>query len=328
MYQTLRHLRAVALLVTIICLAAVWASAQVAITGSIRGRVSQPNGDSLEEAVLVRLENIRGVKATIFTDNQGQFTFFGLAPGIYYVVVDGDNRREGGSVTVEVFPSAPSIVNVLLREKTTELKKKATAVSAAELSQKVPPAAQKEFDRASAASKQGKTDDAITHYRKAIEIYPNFLMARNDLGAQLMTQGKLDDAAEELHYAIAIDPKAFNPRLNLGMVFVKQHNFIEGADQLRRALSLDATSASAHFYLGLALIGMEDAESAASAEKEFKTAYSIGGTKYALALFHLGELYVSRGEREAALKVFQQYLSESPDAPNAAQVRRTIAMLK
>lgn len=325
MYKTLRAFGFVA---AIILLSTGWASAQVAITGSIRGRVAQPNGDPLNEAVLVRLENIRGVKATAFTDNQGQFTFFGLAPGIYYVVVEGDNRHEGGSVTVEVFPSAPSIVNLLLKDKTVEPKKKATTVSAAELSQKVPPAAQKEFDRASAASKQGKTDDAITHYRKAIEIYPNFLMARNDLGAQLMTQGKLDEAAEELRYAIAIDPKAFNPRLNLGMVFVKQHNFIEGADQLRRALSLDATSASAHFYLGLALIGMEDAESAASAEKEFKTAYTLGGTKYALALFHLGELYVSRGEREAALKAFQQYLSESPDATNAAQVRQIIAMLK
>ena len=327
MYQTVRYLRAFAFVATVICSSASWASAQL-VTGSIRGRVAQPNGDPLNEAVLVRLENIRGVKATIFTDNQGQFNFPGLAPGVYYVVVDGDNRREGGNVTVEVFPSAPSIVNLILREKTPEPARKAATVSAGELSQKVPPAAQKEFERAVTASKQGKTELAITHYRKAIAIYPNFLMARNDLGAQLMTQGKLDEAAEELSFAIAIDPKAFNPRLNLGMVLVKQHKFIEGADQLRQALSLDATSASAHFYLGLALVGMEDAESAANAEKEFKTAYNIGGAKYALALFHLGELYFSRGDREAALKAFQQYLVESPDAANAAHVRQMIAMLK
>ena len=328
MSQTLRSLRIFGLLATVVCVSAVWTSGQIVPPGSIRGKVVQQNGSPLNEAVLVRLENIRGTKTTAFTDSLGQFDFLGLMPGIYYVVVDGDNHQDGGTVTVEVFPNAASIVTLMVRLRTPEPTRKATSVSAGELSQRVPAAAQKEFERASTASKQGKTELAITHYRKAIAIYPNFLMARNDLGAQLMTLGKLDEAAEELSAAIAIDPKAFNPRLNLGMVLVKQHKFIEGADQLRLALSLDATSASAHFYLGLALIGMEDAERAASAEKEFKTAYRIGGAKYALALFHLGELYLSRGDREAALKAFQQYLVESPDAANAAHVRQMIAMLK
>jgi Tfp pilus assembly protein PilF len=287
--------------------------------------VVQQNGNPLNEAVLVRLENIRGTKTTAFTDSLGQFDFLGLMPGIYYVVVDGDNHQDGGTVTTEVFPNAPSIVTLMVRLRTPKPTKKATSVSAGELSQQVPSAAQKQFDRASTASKQGKPEDAIIHYRKAIAIYPNFLMARNDLGAQLMTLGKLDEAAEELRAAIAIDPKAFNPRLNLGMVLVKQHNFAEGAGELRKALSLDSTSASAHFYLGLALVGTDDSP---NAEKEFKTAYNIGGAKYALALFHLGELYFNRGERDAALKAFQQYLHESPDATNAAHVRQMIAMLK
>jgi Tfp pilus assembly protein PilF len=325
MPQTLRSLRIFGLLATIACLPAVWASGQTTPPGSIRGKVVQQDGNPLNSAVLVRLENIRGTKTTAFTDNLGQFDFLNVMPGIYYVVVDGDNHQDGGNLTVEVFPNSPSIVTLMVRLRTPEPAKKATSISAGELSQKVPPAAQKEFDRASAASKEGKIELSITHYRKAIAIYPTFLMARNDLGAQLMTLGKLDEAAEELRAAIAIEPKAFNPRLNLGMVLVKQHNFAEGADELRRALSSDSTSASAHFYLGLALVGTEDS---INAEKEFKTAYNIGGAKYALALFHLGELYFNRGERQAALNAFQQYLKESPDASNAAHVRQMIAMLK
>lgn len=325
MTETLRCLRRFVFLATFICLSAVWTSGQVTSPGSIRGKVVQPNGSPLDVAVLVRLENIRGVKSTAYTDSLGHFDFLLLLPGIYYVVVEGDNRQDGGTATTEVFPNAPSIVTLVVRLRTPEPAKKATTVSAGELSQKVPSAAQKEFERASTASKQGKIDLAITHYRKAIAIYPNFLKARNDLGAQLMTQGKLDEAAEELRAAIAIEPKAFNPRLNLGMVLVKQHNFAEGAAELRTALSLDSTSASAHFYLGLALIGMEESE---GAEREFKIAYNIGGAKYALALFHLGELYFSRGEREAARKAFQQYLAESPDASNAAHVKQLIAMLR
>jgi tetratricopeptide (TPR) repeat protein len=111
----------------------------------------------------------------------------------------------------------------------------------------------------------------------------------------------------------------------MGMVLVKQHDFAQAVAELRNALSLDATSASAHFYLGLALLGIDDSE---HAEKEFKAAYNIGGGEYAIALYHLGELYMSRGEREAALKAFEKYLSESPNASNAAHVRQMIAMLK
>ncbi len=325
MSQTTRYLRTLAFLATIICLAAVLTNGQGGNSGSIRGKVVLPNGNPLDQAIQVRLENIRGVKATIFTDNQGQFNFFGLTPGLYEVVVDGDTRRDGGNVSVEVFPSAPSIVTVILRERVVEPRKGSATVSAGELSQKVPAAAQKEFERASNASKDGKIEEAITHYRKAIAIYPNFLMARNDLGARLMAQDRLDEAAEELRMAITIDPKAFNPRLNLGMVLVKQHDFAQGATELRTALSLDPTSASGHFYLGLALLGIDDPD---HAEKEFKTAYAIGGTEYALALFHLGELYLNRGEREAALKAFQQYLTEVPNASNAAHVKQMIAMIK
>jgi tetratricopeptide (TPR) repeat protein len=229
MSQTLRSLHVFGLLAIIICLSAVCINGQIVPPGSIRGKVVQQNGNPLNEAVLVRLENIRGTKTTAFTDSLGQFDFAGLLPGIYYVVVDGDNHQDGGTITVEVFPNAPSIVTLMVRLSTPKPAKKATSVSAGELSQKVPSAAQKEFKRASTASKQGKTELAITHYRKAIAIYPNYLMARNDLGAQLMTLEKLDEAAEELRAAIAIDPKAFNPRLNLGMVLVKQHNFTEGA---------------------------------------------------------------------------------------------------
>jgi Flp pilus assembly protein TadD len=325
MSQTLQYLRTFCFVAMIACVSAGWANGQVGTSGSIRGNVIQSNGNPINEAVLVRLENIRGVKATAYTDNRGQFNFFGLAPGIYYVVVDGDNHHDGGNVTVEVFPNAPSIVSLFLRERTLEPAKKGTPVSTGELGQEVPPAARKEFERASRAVREGRTQVAIDHYRKAIAIFPNFLMARNDLGAQLMALAKLDEAADELRIAIQIDPKAFNPRLNLGMVLVKQHNFAEGATELRKAVSSDSTSASARFYLGLALVGMDDAE---NAEKEFKTSYNLGGAKYALALFHLGEIYFNRGDREAARKAFEQYLTESPDAANATQVKQMIAMLK
>ena len=106
---------------------------------------------------------------------------------------------------------------------------------------------------------------------------------------------------------------------------VHQRKFAEAMSILRTANSLEPNSPSAQLYSGLAAMGLGDLE---AAEKDLKTAYSIGGPRFALALFHLGQLYLSKGDRDSALNSFQLYLHEVPDAANAEQVRKTIAMLR
>jgi tetratricopeptide (TPR) repeat protein len=46
--------------------------------------------------------------------------------------------------------------------------------------------------------KEGKFDDSITQYRKALAIDPNFLASHQGIGADLMYMGKPDEAAAEL----------------------------------------------------------------------------------------------------------------------------------
>lgn len=297
-------------------------------SGSIRGRVVLPNDAPFFETASVRLESSRGVRSTAFTDNQGNFNFRALPVGIYEVIIEADkNRFDPVSMTVEVYPNSPSIITIVLKEKkgTVRSRPAGESVSTGELDPEVPSSAKKEFELAAAAARDRKSDDAIAHLQKAISIYPRYLKAHNDLGAQLLIQGKLDEAAEALNRAIEIDPKAFNPHLNLGMVFVQQHKFAEASSELTKALSLEANSPSARLYYGLALIGLNDLD---AAEKELKTAYNIGGSAYVLALFHLGQLYMGKGETESAVKTFETYLSVAPSATNAGEVKKMLALLK
>src|SRR5262249_11250307 len=156
------------------------------------------------------------------------------------------NRFDPSSATIEVFPNSPAILNITLKDKKggDETKKATNAVSAGELDPAIPEKARKEFEKASDAGRDGKTDLAIAHLRKAIEIYPKYLMAHNDLGTQLLAKGELADAADEFLSAISIDPKAFNPQLNLGIVRYQQQRFGEAADILRKALALQPNSPS------------------------------------------------------------------------------------
>jgi tetratricopeptide (TPR) repeat protein len=297
-----------------------------AAKGSIRGRVVMPGGSFVNQSVKVSLLTLRGTEAFIYSDNQGWFEFSGLIPGNYEVQVEtSGSEYEVVNQSVQVFRGAPSIITVSLRGMNKPAPRvTASTISVAELAA-VPKDAKKEFELATKAAQENKTDKAVEHFRKAISIYPNFVMARSDLGAQLLAQGKLDEAEEELRAAIRLDEKAFNPKLNLGIVLVEQHEFVEAAEILGRALVLNPDSASAKLYDGQANAGIGNLDEAV---KQFKAAYSLGGSSYALALFYLGQVYMNKGEREQAREAFEHYLQDLPSANNADQVRKLIAVLR
>lgn len=295
-------------------------------SGTIRGRVLLPSGGFLTESVRISLQTVRGTDSTIFTDNTGRFEFTRLAFGRYQIVVDADPKLyENATESVEIARGMPALVNIVLKEKGAEGRPAATAVSAAELDSRVPAKARKEFDRATDASRNGKAEEAITHLRNAIAIYPRYLMAHNDLGAQLLELGRLDEAEKEVRLALDIDPAAFNPTLNLGIILIRSREIQQAITVLEKAVSMQSQSPAARLFYGMALMSGPEPE---RAEKEFLAAYNLGGTQYAEALFYLGRLYMDRGDRTLARQYLERYVREAPKADNLDQVRKLISMLE
>ncbi|HJZ80112.1 MAG TPA: tetratricopeptide repeat protein [Pyrinomonadaceae bacterium] len=296
--------------------------------GSIKGRVLLPDGSYVSGNVKLTLQTLRDTITTIYTDGLGQFEFTDLVPGNYQIEADPTDRAhfDVTSEQIQVFKGTPSILNITLKPRAPAKTTRAiTTTSVAELDRSIPNTARKEFEKANHAVQNGLADEAIAHFRKAIEIYPGFVMARNDLGVQLFARGQLEEAAEELQRAVKLDAKAFNPALNLGMVLVHLHRFAEADEILNRARAIQPNSAAAKLYAGMALKGLDNLDAAAEC---FKSAYETGGKEFAEALFYLGEIYMARGDRAAALDSFERYVTSSPDAANANQARRMIAMLR
>jgi tetratricopeptide (TPR) repeat protein len=302
------------------------ASAQTA-PGSIRGHVVLPNGDSIHEAVMLRLESIRGVRSHSYTDNEGQFEFSVVQVGQYRLIVEPPKDRfETTVVDLEVFSEQPTVLTITLKEKGgTATTNSNETVTPSEADPLVPPAAKKEFDRAAALIRESKHEDAIAALRKAVALYPRYLMALNDLGTELLAVGKLEEATTELRRAMAIDAKAFNPHLNLGIVLVEQHEFTEARQELQTAVALRSNAPAARLYLGIALTGLDES---GAAEVELKKAYSLGGTKYAVSLYHLGQIYLNQNKRDEAVKMLERYLIEEPNGKHAEQARKLIAAVQ
>src|SRR5262245_63365364 len=90
-------------------------------------------------------------------------------------------------------------------------------VSAAELRQSVPSAAKKQYELGLKSVSKGKFEEAATYFQEALSIYPEYLAARNDLGAQYLKLKHLDEAQKNFEIVLTNDPKNFNAKFNMGL---------------------------------------------------------------------------------------------------------------
>jgi tetratricopeptide (TPR) repeat protein len=262
-----------------------------------------------------------------YTDTKGRFTFFGVNDGTYSLEVEAEvDLYEPVSQEVRVIYGAHPGLVIPLREKKGATSKTASKViGVGEVDESVPEAAKKEFEKGADLSSKGKVADAVERFKKAIEIFPGYLRARNNLGVQYLKLGKWSDASEQFEAAIKINPKAFNPRQNLAIALIEQKKYVQAIEHLNQALSIDSSEPAAHLYAGIASIGVDAID---QAERELGIALSLGGADYSNAHFYLGLVYMKKGEREPAVRELKAYLEKLPDGEKAARARQLLDKLK
>lgn len=294
--------------------------------GSITGQVVFPSGQQVDNRIRVTLSGYRISDLTTYTDNKGRFIFQGVTDGTYTVEVQADTRLYYPvTQDVRVINAAAPPLVITLRLKEGAAGPKPSVVSAAEVDEKVPEAARKEFEKGVELSEKGKFKDAAERFKKAIDLYPSYLTALNNLGAQYLKLGKWAEAEEQFQKAVDLDSKSFSPRLNLAIVLIEQKKYVPAIENLNHALSIDSSSPTVHLYAGIASIGIENID---QAERELKTAISIGGPQQSLAHFFLGLTYIKKGEREPAIAELKAYLDKQPEGDKAARARQLIEKLK
>jgi len=100
---------------------------------------------------------------------------------------------------------------------------------------------------------QGKQEEAIAEFRAATRIKPDSADAHISLGVALKAQGKLEEAVAESRTAIRIKPDDADKHVNLGNLLDDQGKLAEAIAEYRAALRLKPDYSGAHYNLGLAL---------------------------------------------------------------------------
>ena len=82
---------------------------------------------------------------------------------------------------------------------------------------------------------------AVTHFRRAIEVYPNFIQALSNLGAALNKLGQSKQALPHLKKALALDPEFAVAYFNLGNAHFAVGNLDEAEKAFHTAVKKGST---------------------------------------------------------------------------------------
>jgi len=111
------------------------------------------------------------------------------------------------------------------------------------------------YEAAQSAIRKDQTADAIALLRKAIEIEPTFLEARETLADQFLKRGSSSEAGSALTQLLEIEPDATHYRVLLGQLLLKEKQVERALAQFSLALKHEPENADA--LLGFATAAKE-----------------------------------------------------------------------
>ena len=148
---------------------------------------------------------------------------------------------------------------------------------------------------------------AEDHFRRAIDLNPNYPIARYWYSQHLSRMGQLDEAVEESRRAQALDPLSSNADAHVGLALYRSRRFDEAAAELRKALEFNPQALDAHLFLGFVYIQQGKKDEAISELQRVVELSERNPSMLAL----LGYGYASAGKRAEAQAILQEFESQS-----------------
>jgi len=154
----------------------------------------------------------------------------------------------------------------------------------------------------------GRTNEAIIHFLKAIQIKPDYAKAHFNLGSALNEQGKTSEAIKYYSESLRFEPEYVDALNNLGTALDRQGKNMEAIAYFLKALDVMPGNIEAHNNLGNVFYRMGKMQKAIYHYSE--TIKTHPNTKDMHN--NLGIAYIHTGNTDYAVKHFQEALRIDP----------------
>ncbi|HJP95261.1 MAG TPA: tetratricopeptide repeat protein [Pyrinomonadaceae bacterium] len=288
----------------------------------ISGQVRSADNRIIEN-VMVRLETASGALVDqMTTDSMGRFRFARLRSGPYKV-----SATAAGVVSqpqaVDLSRSSPR-VHVLLQldPESPTFRPHSTTIKVIDV--RVPVEAKTALDKGQTALSEKKTDVALSQFKKALEIYPDFYDAHMALGQLYIDTNQWDKAEASFRQALRVDPKSVAGRVSLGEVYRREKKYEDGEKVLGEALKIDNNSWESNFTLGRIHWELKDIVTAGKYVARTLELQPNVAEAHLLA----GNIFIRAGLPTNALVEYEEYLRLAPTGEFSAQTQTLVDKLK
>jgi tetratricopeptide (TPR) repeat protein len=278
------------------------------VTGTIKGKVVDINGQPLPDVKVTLLDTSRGQTYSLETDKKGNYFMLGIPPAEYQLKLEksGFQVLEG---RVSIIPGRESVFD---------------AVLAPEAKQSLKPEWEGQNARATELFKQGRYEEAAALYREILAVHPDLAAIHFNLGNCAFNLGRYEEAVASFKEAVRLKPDFFDAYTNLANAFVRLKRSEEALPILEEATRVYPENAGLHSSLGLLYLNSgQGIKAAESLEK----AAAID-PKAPFPFYSLGIAYTQSGDFEKAIASYEKYLALITDVKEIERIKGVIEQLK
>jgi tetratricopeptide (TPR) repeat protein len=270
----------------------------------------------------------------MYTDGQGKFAFGSLGNNVYYVRIHDDRFYPiDERVILDLSVIATQVVQLYLtprRETRNDTLATRTTgnnphvVDPEQYRRSFPKPALKEFDRGVRSDREGKLEDAIQHYEKALSLSPTLYPAHNNLGSDYLSKSDFKSAQAHFEEAIKLNQSDAEAHLNLANVLLQTKVYAKALESVEDGLRRDPRSPFGHFLLGSIYTQLGRLPEAESALRE---ALNLD-PKMSRVRLQLVNLYLLQQKKAEASEELKAFLKDSPNDPLALQAKKVLSRLE
>lgn len=160
---------------------------------------------------------------------------------------------------------------------------------------------------------EGHFDEAVLHFRRAVEIKPDYAAARYRLGVALERMGRTDEALATYRELLKIRPNYAAAHYSVGVILLNRNQPAEAIPHLQAALRKKPDHDTAHVALGIATARLGRPQEAVACYEKALALNPFNAEAY----YNYANALVSLNRDQEALERYEEALQLNPDFEEA-----------
>jgi tetratricopeptide (TPR) repeat protein len=288
----------------------------------LRVRIMFANGDC-DASTLVKLSARSGQASEAVPNDRCEVEFM-VPDGTYGLHVSGRSFVVHDSV-ISTSPGSTDVeVKVTPRDDSMHMASMALSPSVSLADLRVPPKAHKELEKASKQIGQKDFTKAIRTLQHAIDLYPTYADAYNNLGTIYAHMGDREREREALEKAISLNDHLAPAYANLGRLGLVTGDFEAAERALQKASSCDPLDGITLLLLAYAQFMQKNIDAAIETSRQAHALRSTHAFVHQIA----ARAFEQKRDVTSAIAELQLFIKEEPSGPRAESARKELALVQ